>query len=281
MARVFLFDVSICNGCHNCQIVCKDEFVGNDWPGYSLSQPDTGQFWMKVTDKIRGTVPKVKQANTPVMCNHCDDAPCIKASTNGAIYKRSDGLVIIDPVLSAGQQQLVAACPYGEIYWNESLNIPQKCTGCAHILDAASSQTDPGLMVPRCVDACPTGALTLGDDTDPVTQAFMAQAEVLHPEYATKPRVYYQNLPTFFIAGALADPVADECIEGATVTATDVTTGQIYTTQSDNYGDFWFEGMELGKSYELSISATGYMTEKRIIFVNNDVNAGDINLFAQ
>jgi hypothetical protein len=205
----------------------------------------------------------------------------MKAATNGAIYKRSDGLVIIDPVKSAGQLQVVKACPYGEIWWNASLNIPQKCTGCAHILDAAAGQTDPGLTVPRCVDACPTGALTFGDDTDPAFQALMEEGQVLHPEYGTAPRVYYLNVPKLFIAGAVGDPVADECVEGATVTATDLTTGQVYTTTSDNYGDFWFEDMEGGRSYELNISMSGYMPRTQVVFLTTDKNVGDIDLFAE
>jgi ferredoxin len=205
----------------------------------------------------------------------------MKAATNGAIYKRSDGLVVIDPVKSVGQTQVVKACPYGEIWWNASLNIPQKCTGCAHIMDAAAGQTDPGLTVPRCVDSCPHGAITIGEDSDPAVQALILESEVLHPEYGTQPRVHYLNMPKYFIAGSLADTVADECVEGATVTATDLMTGQVYTTMSDNYGDFWFEGLDSGKSFQLDISMTGYLPKQMVVFVNNDKNVGDIELFAE
>ena len=278
--RVFVLDLSMCNGCYNCQLACKDEHVGNDWLPYALSQPDTGQFWMKVNQKDMGQVPKVKVAYVPTPCMHCDDSPCIKAATNGAVYKRSDGLVIIDPVLSVGQKQLVAACPYGAIYYNETLNIPQKCTGCAHLLDTASSSSDPGLQVPRCVDACPTECLQLLDDTDPATQALIAQAEVLNPEYGTKPRVYYLNLPQPFIAGSVYDPEADECLEGATVVATDVESGQTYAATSDNYGDFWLNGVVGNRTYNVTMSMTGYMTKQVVVFVQTANNIGDIPLYA-
>jgi Fe-S-cluster-containing dehydrogenase component len=236
---------------------------------------------MKVAEKESGTAPKPKLAYVPQLCEHCDDAPCMKAATNGAIYKRSDGLVIIDPVLSVGQSQLVAACPYGAIYWNSALNIPQKCTGCAHILD--NSQLAGGTQTPRCVNACPTGCLQFGDDSDPAIQALMSQGVNLHPEYETKPRVYYLNLPTQFIAGALADPVADECIEGAAVTATDLTTGKVYSTTSDNYGDFWFTGLLGERSYELSITTSGYMPKKMMVYLGatDSKNVGDIELLAE
>jgi len=276
--KVFAIDTSICNGCFNCQIACKDEHVGNDWSPYSAPEPDTGQFWAKVNQKVRGTIPKVRISYTPVLCMQCDNAPCIKASTNGAVYKRPDGIVIIDPVKSVGQKQLVAACPYGAVFWNESLNIPQKCTACAHILDNASSQTDPGLTVPRCVDACPTKAMQFGDDTDPAMQALISQGEVLNPEYGTQPRVYYLNMPRLFIAGDLADPVADECIEGAQVTASDLSSGQKYSTTSDNFGDFWLENLPSERSYEVNITKDGYTSKKLMVFLRDDTNVGDIEL---
>jgi len=279
--KVFAIDTSKCNGCYNCQVSCKDEFVGNDWPPYSLSEPDIGQFWMKVVEKESGTAPKLQVAFVPQLCEHCDDAPCMKAALNGAIYKRSDGMVIIDPVLSVGQKQLVPACPYGAIYWNATLNIPQKCTGCAHILDNATIAG--GILTPRCAYDCPTKAIVFGDDTDPAMQALMSQGEVLHPEYGTKPRVYYLNTPKPFIAGALADPVADECIEGASVSATDLTTGTVYSTTSDNYGDFWFNGLAGNRSYELSITKAGYTSRKMMVFLGatDSKNVGDIMLLAE
>jgi len=278
--KAFVLDLSMCNGCYNCQIACKDEHVGNDWPPYSLSEPDTGQFWMKVDQKDVGTVPKVKVVYLPSTCMHCDDAPCMKAATNGAVYKRSDGIVIIDPVKSVGQKQLVAACPYGAIYYNEALNIPQKCTACAHLLDTASSTTDPGLQVPRCVDICPTEALKFGDDTDPAFQALIAQAEVLNPEFGTKPRMYYLNLPKPWIAGSVFDPVIDECIEGATVTATEVVSGATYSATSDNYGDFWLNGLAGNKTYNVTMSMAGYFTKQVTVFVQDGSNIGDIPLYA-
>jgi tetrathionate reductase subunit B len=276
--KVLVIDNGICNGCFNCQIACKDEFVGNDWPPYSLSEPEIGQFWMKVDQKVRGSVPKVKVAYTPQPCMHCDDAPCIKAATGGAIYKRSDGIVIIDPVKSVGQKQLVAACPYGAIYWNDTLNIPQKCTMCAHLLD--NKQLAGGIATPRCADACQTEAIKFGEEAD--LQPFINQAEVIHPEYGTKPRVYYLNLPKRFITGALFDPVADECVEGAEVTATDLATGEAYATKSDNYGDFWFEPLTPDHVYSVNIDTPGYFTKTfGAVYVGKDVNLGDIALYKE
>ena len=277
--KVFVLDLSRCNGCYNCQIACKDEFVGNDWPPYSLSEPDTGQFWAHVTEKETGTVPKLRLAYIPQLCQHCDNAPCMKAATNGAVYKRSDGMVIIDPVLSVGQKELVAACPYGAIYWNDALNIPQKCTACAHILDNADIAG--GIQTPRCVNACPTQALQFLDDTNPETQALMSQAEVLNPEFGTKPRFYYLNLPQPWIAGSVYDPVADECLQGATVVATEVTSGDTYTATTDNYGDFWLNGLVGNKSYTVTMTLAGYLTKQVEVFLQDGNNVGDIPLYKE
>src|SRR5450756_2701295 len=96
MGKVLVIDINKCNGCHNCQVVCKDEHVGNDWAPIAEPQPDTGQFWNKVTSMTRGSVPKVKVSYLHSICQHCDDAPCIEACNVNAIYKRDDGAVIID-----------------------------------------------------------------------------------------------------------------------------------------------------------------------------------------
>ena len=145
--KTFVLDLDICNGCYCCQIACKDEHVGNDWMPYARPQPDTGQFWIRLKESTRGTVPKVRVSYFPQMCMHCEDAACIKVCEPGAIYRRPDGLVIVDPDKCTGCKLCTDACPHDALFFNEDLNIAQKCTGCAHLLD-------DGWDVPRCVDAC-------------------------------------------------------------------------------------------------------------------------------
>jgi Fe-S-cluster-containing dehydrogenase component len=274
MGKVLIIDLAICNGCHNCQIACKDEHVANDWSPIARPQPDTGQFWNKVIDMERGSVPKVQVTYHHSICQHCEDAPCMKACNAGAIYRREDGIVIIDPTTCKGNQLCLEACPYeGVIYFNDDLNIAQKCTFCAHLLDAGWTET-------RCSDACPTGAFTFGDDSDPAIKAKIASAGLLKPELATRPRVYYLNLPKKWIAGAVYDPQADECLEGASVTATDNGTGEKLTVTTDNYGDFWLKGLADG-SYTLLIEKAGYLPKKLgpIDATSADQNVGDVELW--
>ena len=133
--KVFFIDLSYCNGCGNCQLACKDEHAWNDWMPYSKPQPATGHFWLKLDQETCGSAPKLRINYTPKMCNHCDNAPCLTAAKNNAVYRRDDGLIIIDPEKAKGQKELVDACPYGAIFWNDEEDLPQKCTGCAHLLD--------------------------------------------------------------------------------------------------------------------------------------------------
>lgn len=268
-----LIDITKCNGCYNCFLACRDEYCGNDYPPYSASQPNTGQFWMQIIEKERGRYPKVKVAYTPVPCMHCDDASCVKAGKGDAIYKRADGIVIVDPEKSKGQKSLVSACPYRVIYWNEEKQIPQKCTFCAHLLDQ-------GWKEPRCVEVCPTRALIFGDldnaDSEAAKLWASGKMDVLHPEYGLTEKVAYIGLPKRFIAGAVVFGDTDECGVGAKVTLAGK--GEKRILKSDPYGDFEFEGLSADKPYVVKIEKAGYKTLKIEVNTKVDVYLGDIVL---
>ena len=274
MARYGLvIDIRKCCGCFDCQLACKDEHCGNEYPGYSVPQPMSGHFWMKVSEKETGTYPKVKVSFTPLTCMHCKDAPCIQVAKNGAVYRRPDGIVMIDPVKARGQKEIVSACPYRVIYWNEEQNVPQKCTFCAHLLDQ-------GWKEPRCVELCPTGALVFGDLDDPksdITKLIAAeQIEKLHPEFGLEGNVSYIGLPKKFIAGTVIYGDVVECAKGVIVTIS--SNGKTQQTETDGFGDFEFDGLQDNCAYNVKIEAKDYKPVSIDVKTVKDVNVGTIQL---
>ena len=265
-----IIDVAKCHLCNNCLMACKDEHVGNDWSPVAAEQPQHGHYWINLHSTERGAYPLVDAVYLPQPCQHCEEASCVKAAKDGEIYKRDDGIVIIDPVKSKGRKDLVEACPYGSIYWNNELAIPQKCTMCAHLLDEGWTQ-------PRCVQACPTGALTF------ITGS-MEDAEGLddfHPEHGTKPRVKYQNLYRYtsaLLCGSVALADVNECASEATVT---LKSGQdrVAETTTNNYGDFKFDGLPAqGGDYTVTVSCDGREAKAVQIKTEGSVNIGVIYL---
>jgi Fe-S-cluster-containing dehydrogenase component len=270
----FVIDISKCNACYCCFTACKDEHWDNDYPPYTASQPRHGQFWMNLIKNERGKYPYIRVAYMPLLCMQCEDAPCIKAAKNGAVYKRPDGIVVIDPQKAIGQEQIVKSCPYGVIYWNEEKKLPQKCTFCVHRLEEG--------QVPRCVQACPTGCLTFGDLDDPKSEVSKllkaAKAEAFHPEWNTRPSVYYIDLykiTRHFVSGTVVFGDTDECAEGVTATLT--ANGKSVKTTTNNYGNFEFDGLHAGK-YELKLEYAGYASKIKKFDLKTDNYLGDIIL---
>lgn len=249
-----VIDVAKCENCNNCFLVTKDEYVGNEFPGYSASQPLHGHAWVEVHRKVRGRGSMVDAAYLTTMCNHCDDAPCVKAARDDSMYKRPDGIVMIDPVKAKGRRDLVKSCPYGEITYNEDIDLPQKWTFDSHLLDQ-------GWTMPRIVQVCPTGALNSRHVTDEDMKAYALanKLEVLLPQAGTRPRVYYKNLHRFmkaFLGGSVVvsvGGVTDSVIDASVTLRKDGRVlGQV---KSDMFGDFKFDALEPSSgSYEVEIS---------------------------
>jgi len=252
-----IVDVARCENCNNCVLAAKDELVGNEFHGYSAPHPSQGLGVFRIRRRVHGSTPMVDAAYLPVMCNHCDDAPCIKVSADGAIRKRDDGIVIIDPVKAKGRRDLVDACPYGAIIWNEEQQLPQNWFFDAHLLDA-------GAPVPRCVGVCPTEVFeaTKTSDEAMADRAAREQLRVLQPELGTRPRVWYRNLARFdqcFIGGTVSrvrNGVRD-CAEGATVQLR--RNGEaIATAMTNAFGDFRFDRLAPDSGvYELRVVLDG------------------------
>lgn len=273
-----IIDVAECTNCNLCTLATMDEYIDNAWPGYSAPMPKHGHRWINILQKERGQVPMVDVAYVPTMCNHCDNAPCIAAGKNGAVTKRDDGIVLIDPVKGKGQKQIVDACPYGHIWWNEALQVPQAWPFEAHLLDAGWDKT-------RTHQSCPTGAFRSVKLEDAEMERLVREEglEVMRPELGTKPRVYYRNLWRYtrcFIGGSVSAKSGEivDCIEGAAVRLLHCGTVVAETT-TDNYGDFRFDRLEEGSGrYTIEIAAPGYAPKTVEAELGQSIYLGELRI---
>jgi Fe-S-cluster-containing dehydrogenase component len=275
-----IVDVAKCTNCNLCTLANQDEHVDNEFPGYSAPMPRHNHRWIEIRGRERGHGPVMDVVYLPVMCQHCDDAPCIKAAQNGAVTKRPDGIVVIDPVKARGQRAIADACPYGAVRWNEELNLPQHWIFDAHLLDH-------GWTEPRCVQVCATGALKSVKLTDEEMRD-LGQREglqELQPESATKPRVHYKNLARFthdFIGGTIVNTVAGvtDCVAGATIRVEQ--DGRVVgETVTDAFGEFKVDGLEPDSGqYDVVVEAPGLAARRLDVELGKSVNIGRIDLAA-
>ncbi len=275
MARLgFVFNVERCNGCYSCFLACKDEFTGNCHLPTAEATVE-GVNLVKVNEIEYGTGSKVKVDYTHTICQQCSNPPCMNKYPD-QIYKRDDGIVIIDPKKAKGNREMVNACPYGAIVYNEQADLPQKCTMCAHMRDA-------GEKVTRCSECCPNQAVLFGDLDDPKSEIAIyvkehaAELEKLHPEYGTEPNVYYRNMPKPFICGEVVCADTDACCKGAKVTCTGED-GAAQETVTDFFGDFEFRFLPKNTCYTVKVEAAGYKPCQIETKTSAAVNLGEIFL---
>jgi len=252
-----IVDVARCDNCRLCFLAVKDEYVGNDFPGISASQPVGGQHrWLDIERKERGDYPIIEARFMPIMCNHCDEAPCMKAAKGDAVRKRPDGIVIIDPEKAKGQKKIMQACPYDAVFWNDEKDIPQAWPFDAHLLDEGWTRT-------RAEQACPLNVFRTIQVEDGEMDRIRTEEdlEVLRPELGTRPRVYYKNLHRItkcFVGGTVvtnADGV-EECAAGAEVVLTQ-DGREIGRATTDIFGEFVIDRLEpKSGGYHLEITGS-------------------------
>lgn len=177
----WLVDTRRCFGCHGCEVACKAE---NDVPlGSYIRQTIYHDF-----ERPSGNVARIM---VPMACQHCEDAPCLKACPCGALHKGPGGSVQVDYDSCSGHSACVDACPYGAIYIDPVANQAIKCHNCTHRVDVG--------MEPACVATCPSEALHFGDLNDPNSKISKLQKqleaenklETLRPEKGTRPRMKF------------------------------------------------------------------------------------------
>jgi tetrathionate reductase subunit B len=177
----WFIDSRRCFGCHACEVSCKAE---NDVP--------LGNYIRQTIYKDVGSYPKVARLFLPMACQHCEDAPCVKACPCGALHKADGGTVAIDYDVCSGHGTCVEVCPYGAIYLDPVAKQAVKCHNCLHRIEHD--------LEPACVPTCPSEALYFGDLNDANSKISVAMREAeaaalgvtqLRAEKGTKPRMWF------------------------------------------------------------------------------------------
>ena len=172
-------DLARCIGCQACTVSCIME---NDVP------PDSVRTIVNTYEVVKDGF--AGMAMLPRLCNHCAEPPCIPVCPVGATFQRNDGIVVVNGDVCVGCAYCVQACPYDARFINHETQKADKCTFCAHRVDAG--------LLPACVESCVGGARIFGDLNDPnstVRKRLAAeQSAVLKPEEGTRPRVFYLHL---------------------------------------------------------------------------------------
>ena len=172
----FAIDLRKCIGCHACTIACKAE---HDIP------IGVNRCWVKTVEK--GSFPETRRFFFPVLCNQCDEAPCVRICPTRALVKRRDGIVDLHGDSCIGCRACMEACPYDQLFIDPNTQTAEKCNFCANRVEND--------LLPSCVSVCPTQCRIFGDLDDPTSEvALIAQREAISvrkPEKGTGPKVFY------------------------------------------------------------------------------------------
>lgn len=169
-------DLNKCVGCHACSAACTTE----------NKVPD-GKYRTRIVTHEEGKFPEVYRYTEKYSCNHCQDAPCVKACPTKASYLTEEGTVEVDPKRCIGCGYCVLACPYRVRMMDDRKDggLPVKCTLCHHRL----AKGQPA----ACEQSCIAGAIITGDLNDPgseINQWIAKGAVIRKPELKTDPHVF-------------------------------------------------------------------------------------------
>ncbi|EEB72947.2 4Fe-4S dicluster domain-containing protein [Thermococcus sp. AM4] len=156
-------DPSKCMGCRACEMACAIE--------HSMSKTLFGAIQEKPKPKPRLKVVVADFFNVPMRCQHCEDAPCMKACPTGAISKTEEGFVVLNPNMCIGCLMCVMACPFGHPKYEPEYKVVLKCDSCVERIREGK--------LPACVEACPTGAMKFGRLSDILDEVRTEKAENL------------------------------------------------------------------------------------------------------
>lgn len=216
-----VIDLDKCTGCEACVVACRTE---NNIPIAGEEQTAKGRQinWIHIERYWEGEYPNIKARFLPVLCQHCDAAPCEPVCPVYATHHTPEGLSAMIYNRCVGTRFCANNCPYTVRFFNffkpaweapldRALNpevsvrangVMEKCTFCVQRIEQAklsakmeNRELKDGEVNPACVQVCPTRAMYFGDLDNPESEvsrkAESGRAFHLLGELGTKPRVIY------------------------------------------------------------------------------------------
>jgi Fe-S-cluster-containing dehydrogenase component len=218
-----VIDLDRCTGCEACVVACR---VENNIPTVGPEEAAKGRSinWIRVERYFEGEFPDVKVKFMPVLCQHCEEAPCEPVCPVYATYHTDEGLNAQVYNRCVGTRYCANNCPYTVRFFNffdpvwdapleKALNpevsvrtrgVMEKCTFCIQRIrkgeDKAKDEgrdVRDGDVTPACVQTCETKAMYFGNIADPESEVSRLsrsnRAMRLLEDLGTKPRVIYLN----------------------------------------------------------------------------------------
>lgn len=215
-------DVDRCTGCQACVVVCQAE---NNLP-INLEEhfhQKRAFEWIRVERYWEGEFPNIKARFIPILCQHCENAPCEPVCPVYATYHNDQGMNVQVYNRCVGTRYCANGCPYQvrffnywEPVWPEALRnqlnpdvtvrsrgVMEKCSFCVQRIRRARIEAKrdgravaDGEIQPACVQACPTNTLVFGDLNDPNSKVSKLRNgrrayRLLNDALRTEPNVYY------------------------------------------------------------------------------------------